>query len=304
MLRRLAEQLRQVTVGPVIIEDERQSGIRGGVVSAPKENIQLEVGWDPKAHFVAAHMDGAEALSDEVLGMYNSLGDALDCGSVILPDASSVGDPAAMGYAKQYLYPIRRRVDTGIRYWLINDKADAVRQDLEQLLGVAVTLSAPAVDQRPFVYSLDWEADAAGEKFACYLHLHSLSQAAYLEELTIPTSLRGRGLGTAVTELLKCLADSLHCRYLYLWAKHAAEPFWEGQRFALLYRANLRNERRRSRSLRRAPGWERAYFEGEPLPHPHWYYRNHPQDDLDLFLALTKWPLEKESPVVWPDQKG
>ncbi len=302
MLERLAKQLESVTRGPVIVEEESSSGIRGGIVTVPEQNLHLEVGWDREAHFVAAHVDGPETIAKDVLGMYNSLGDTLECGSVIIPDGPAGVDFSEMGYAKQYLYPLRRTVFTGIRYWLVAEKTEHMRQELQQILGVRVTLEQPSVDERPFVFSLEWQADVDGDAFACYLHLHSLSQAAYLEELSIPESLRGQGLGTAVSDLLKQLVDELHCRYLYLWAKHNAETFWERQNFSLLYRANLRNERRRTRSLRRTPGWDRAWFEGEPLPYPHWYYRNHPQDDLDLFLALKNWPVEAEFPVVWPER--
>ena len=225
----------------------------------------------------------------------------MDSGSILLPEHDLEVDFPQFGYAKQFVYPLRRQVPTGVRYWLVDEKTEQIRQSMEQLLGIPVEMRNPSADERPFIYTIDWQGSWNGEPFACYFHLHSLSQAAYLEELTIPESLRGRGIGAVVSDWLKELAEQLHCRYLYLWAKHNAERFWHRQGFSLIYRANLRGERRRKRSLRRRPGWDRAWFEGEPLPYPHWYYRNHPQDDLDLFLGLMDWPVEKNEIVKWPE---
>ncbi len=289
MLDQFKRQLQQVT-GPVAVHKREDQRSVAATLEAPDKDVQLEVAWDKEAHFVVGEIHSISTDVETVLGIYNSLGHRLGCGSVFVPDVPGDADPEAMGYSRQYVLPLRRSVPTGVRYWLIDAYAADVQQQLQSLLGIAVTRSCPAVDERPYLYSLEWEGYRSDEKFALYVHLHSISQSAYLEELTIPDSLRRRGIGTAVLELLARLAFDLHCRYLYLWAKSHAEAFWQRKGLQRIFRANLRNQRRRADALRRRPGWDRAWFEGIPLEQPLWFYRNHPQDDLDLYLALHRWP--------------
>ena len=176
MLAKMADQLQRVTKSPVEVEPELVENERiGGIVTAPKDDVQVELAWDHGRHYITAHIETPEELAASILGMCNTLGDSMDSGSILLPEHDLEVDFPQFGYAKQFVYPLRRQVPTGVRYWLVDEKTEQIRQSMEQLLGIPVEMRNPSADERPFIYTIDWQGSWNGEPFACYFHLHSLS---------------------------------------------------------------------------------------------------------------------------------
>ncbi len=262
-------------------------------VQGIEQPVSVEVAWNESVDFLAGTLDCPIQHVGPVLEACESVADELDCGSVVFANQGRESAFESQGYSRQYIYPAedlpRPPSDVHIDFCLVDGLIEDFRRELAELLGQPVHCLV-SNDERPFIYSIDWSADLSGDLFKCFLHLHPMTGTAYLEELVVPKALRFMRIGSKAAEGLKSIISEAHCRYLYLTSKQRAEGFWEKQGFGYVNRLNRRSERRRVRALRRRPGWDRAFFQGQPLPNPTWCYRNHPQDDLDLYLALRDWP--------------
>lgn len=298
MLSQLKSHIEQV-VGEVELEENRKKNLYLADVEAVEQDVQLSLAWDRDAHYLVGQVDCDKNTLGPIARACSSFGSELECGSILLEPQVNVKVMEQNGYEKQYIFPLSLQAASRVYCERLQKKGHECRSFLELTLARDITYHL-SHDERPHILSLDWK----GENFSLYLHVHSVTQAAYLEELVVPKSLRYQGIGTTVVNYLKDMLLGINCRYLYLSAKKRAEGFWESQGFSYLLRANLRNERRRKKALRRVPGWDRAYFEGERLPEPTWAYRNHPQDDLDLFLAIRNWPLNSGSPISLTEVSG
>ncbi len=287
MLEQLQANVEQI-VGEVVIEQDQQEDLIIAQVEAVNEDVQLTIRWDEDTTYLISHLDCGFKDVTPIVQICNSFGDELECGSVLFSSDHNGALMENNGYDKQFIYSLDHNVDQPIDYPALNQGSVELCAFFENLLGINVQLRCP-IDERPYIYSIDWEGNVGSSKFSCYLHIHSLTQTAYLEELVLPKQFRRRGIGSMIANRLKRLVWENNCRYLYLSAKRHAEKFWIKQDFIYIFRSNLRNQRRRTRALKRQPGWDRVWVDGEPMLKPISYYRNHPQDDLDLFKALQHW---------------
>ncbi len=287
MLAQLQANMEEVA-GEIIVEQEQKDNLIVAQIEAVEKEIQLTVAWDDQTNYLIGNLDCNFEAASPLVRICNSFGHELDCASIWFSHDHNSAILGDNGYAKQFIFRLVTTTPAKINYFLLESQAQAFGTFLQNTLNCQVEFNCP-IDERPYIYSLDWHAKMNGMKFSCYLHLHSLSQAAYLEELVIPPKIRRLGIGTLIVNHLKHLVATLNCRYLYLSAKKHAERFWLKQGFTYVFRANLRNERRRIAALRRQPGWDRMCVEGEVMSQPTWFYRNHPQDDLDLYRMLQSW---------------
>lgn len=194
-------------------------------------------------------------------------------------------------FLRQYYFRLRSQRTLSFEDVLEGDVLSHWQSEFGRLIDLPVRFQY-TLSHRPYIHSVAYytdEKDKDGEPlFHYYLHFHEITRSIYVEKIVVPANLRGQGVGSYVVAELKRMGREHGFRRIYLEAKREAERFWESKGFTCVYRCNLRKQKRRERMLRKEPGWHRVTrVEGRRLQQPAWKFVNHPQDDIDLSLALS-----------------
>ena len=285
VVKTLENEVKNTTQGNLNIHVEEDDNVKQVNLVSYGDELHLEVNVADNEVIVASQIECQTIKQFKgLLKACKKAGYICGFGSVFAPSAQKA--PTAWektDFRRQYIKflrnarPRKDQVDN-----LTQDKKDNLCEKMEHYIGYPVQCKV-SLDERPYIISIDFKSEGL---FKCYLHFHELTKAVYIEEIELKKEMRGNGIGSAVVPIIIKIADDLGFKYIYLLAKEKAEIFWQKQGFNYVYRSNLRQIRRRKASIKRKPGWQSTWFNGKRLDYPFWVYRNHPQDDCDLWKAI------------------